>query len=191
MTCYGIPYQLSVCWWCVDWISHEHAVMSNHIITSQNRIPPLHDHEPPRAQHQTCLLPVLMLDPGSTYTGQWVGDDRSGEGVQVWKEIWMWHDVTVLSRWNGHNLQLKKGSSDIDRSNIERKFTLNVKKPDDCRMHNIIIFFCMCLLLLLDSCYGTIYQFFHPTVAFQNLSALALDGCTHPVRWVDRTMVQW
>lgn len=111
--------------------------MSNHIITSQNRIPPLHDHEPPRAQHQTCLLPVLMLDPGSTYTGQWVGDDRSGEGVQVWKEIWMWHDVTVLSRWNGHNLQLKKGSSDIDRSNIERKFTLNVKS----RMHNIIHIF--------------------------------------------------
>lgn len=113
VTCYGIQYQLSVCWWYVDWISHEHAVMSNHIIASQNRIPPLHDHEPSRTQHQTCLLPVLMFDPGSTYTGQWVGDDRSGEGVQVWKEIWMWHDVTVLSRWNGHNLQLKKGSSEI------------------------------------------------------------------------------
>lgn len=146
VTCYGIQYQLSVCWWYVDWISHEHAVMSNHIITSQHRIPPLHDHEPSRTHHQTCLLPVLMFDPGSTYTGQWVGDDRSGEGVQVWKEIWMWHDVTVLSRWNGHNLQLKKGSSDIDRSNIERKFTLrkstlNVKKPDDYRMHNIIHIF--------------------------------------------------
>ena len=98
--------------------------------------------------------------------------------------------MTVLSRWNGHNLQLKKGSSDIDRSNIERTFTLNVKKPDDYRMHNIIHMFLHVSIIVV----GFVLQynlpvFFHPTVAIQNLSAL--DGCTHPVRWVDRTMVQW